>query len=220
MVEPEGHWTGVDGLFAAGEVTAGLHGANRLGGNSLGETLVFGRRAGEAAAAYSLARESQPRSREAVDEANDELDRLIHRGHQFARPLQRAVRNAMWECCGVVRTEDSLREGLTRLSEVCRLLDDVDVSPSAEGFGDLAHVLDLRGSVVIAEATILSALERRETRGAHHRLDHPDPDPGLLVNFTAGMEEGSMVIESSPVPPVPDHLRSWAEAAVEVGVAG
>jgi succinate dehydrogenase / fumarate reductase flavoprotein subunit len=220
VVEPETHWTGVDGLFAVGEVTAGLHGANRLGGNSLSETLVFGRRAGEAAAAHSLSRESQPRSLEAAQHANDELDSLIRRGHQFARPLQRAVRNAMWECCGVVRTEEGLREGLERLSEVRGLLGHVDVSPSAEGFGDLAHVLDLRGSVAIAEATVLGAIERRETRGAHYRLDYPDSDPSLLVNFTAGLQDGSTVIDSSPVPPVPDHLRSWAGASEEVGVSG
>ena len=219
-VEPETHWTGVEGLFAAGEVTAGLHGANRLGGNSLGETLVFGRRAGAAAAELSLARESQLRSKPAVDEANEELDRPIHRGDQFARPLQRALRNVMWECCGVVRSEETLREGLSRVAEIGALVDDVDVSPSAEGYADLAQALDLGGSVVVGLATISSALERRETRGAHHRLDYPDLDPNLLVNFNASLQDASVRIDSAPVPPVPEHLRSWASDVAEVEVHG
>lgn len=220
VVDPDDHATEVAGLYAAGEITAGLHGANRLGGNSLGETIVFGRRAGEAAAAWSLAREAQLRSRAAVDDADGELRSLVRGGEQFARPLQRALRDTMWECCGVVRSHDSLREGLRRLEEIRAVVGEVDVSPSAEGYADLAHVLDLRGALLVAEATVLGALERSETRGAHNRADYPEQDPGLLVNLVAALGEGGLEITAEPVPPVPGELRSWAEAAAAPPVSG
>jgi succinate dehydrogenase / fumarate reductase, flavoprotein subunit len=220
VVKPEDHATDVGGLYAAGEITSGLHGANRLGGNSLGETIVFGRRAGEAAGACSLARESQLRARRAVDEANDELSSLIRRGTQFARPLQRALRDTMWECCGVVRSEDTLREGLSRLDEIAATADDVDVSPSAEGYADLAHVLDLRGSLLVAQATMLGARERRETRGAHNRADYPDLDSRLRLNLVAALRDDRLELTRAPVPTVPGELQVWAETGAAPPVSG
>src|SRR5919106_4901963 len=101
ILDPPTHATDLEGLYAVGEVSAGLHGANRLGGNSLAEVLVFGRRAGEAAAGLSRSRNFSLRSRTIIAGANDELDALIHKGDEFARPLQRALRNAMWQYCGV-----------------------------------------------------------------------------------------------------------------------
>ena len=217
VVEPETHATEVEGLFAAGEITAGLHGANRLGGNSLGETVIFGRRAGEAAAAHSLSRTAQLRSREAVEEAGDELTGLVRRGQVFARPLQRAVRDTMWECCGVARTEAGLSQGLERLAEVASAVGDVDVSPSSEGYADLAHALDLRASLVMAEASVRCGLARRETRGAHRRSDHPHLDPEARVDLVVRIGgDGRLALEAAPVPPVPVHLASWAEPGAEV----
>jgi succinate dehydrogenase / fumarate reductase flavoprotein subunit len=197
-------------LYAAGEVTAGLHGANRLGGNSLAETLVFGRRAGEAAAAFSRACEAQVRSRQAVREADDELDGLIRGGREFARPLQRALRNAMWECCGVARTEEGLARGLARVAELTAVLPDVDIRPTSEGYGDLAHVLDLRASLLSAEASLRAALARRETRGAHYRTDCPGLDPAMRVNLMTRLgPDGRLTLASHPVPPIPEHLAEW-----------
>jgi succinate dehydrogenase / fumarate reductase flavoprotein subunit len=220
VVEPETHATDVEGLFAAGEITAGLHGANRLGGNSLGETVIFGRRAGEAAAALSRTRRSQLRSKDAVDGAGDHLDGLIRRGQQFARPLQRALRDTMWECCGVVRSEETISQGLDRLAEVAGAVGDVDVSPSSEGYADLAHALDLRGALATAEASLLGARERRETRGAHHRTDHPDQDPDRRVNLVVELDDGRLRLAARPVPPVAEHLRPWAEEVAAIETAG
>ncbi|MBA3290597.1 MAG: FAD-dependent oxidoreductase, partial [Actinobacteria bacterium] len=152
VVDPDTHATGVEGLYAAGEVTAGLHGANRLGGNSLAETIVFGRRAGEAAASLSQSRDVQLRSRATIAAAGDELDSFIKPGEEFARPLQRAVRNALWEHCGVVRSADGLTEGVTKLDDIASSIGDVDVRPSSEGYADLAHVLDLRAALVSGRA--------------------------------------------------------------------
>jgi succinate dehydrogenase / fumarate reductase, flavoprotein subunit len=221
VVEPETHASDVSGLYAAGEVTAGLHGANRLGGNSLSETVIFGRRAGEAAAAFSRATESQPRSRQKIQAASDELDRITREGEEFARPLQRALRNAMWEGCGVVRAEDGLREALAKLREIRTTAENVDVRPDSEGYGDLAHALDLRASLVSAEASLLGAVERRESRGAHQRSDHPDLDPSLTVNLVISKTpDDQLAVSQSPVPPVPEHLRAWAEGGDEIEVTG
>ena len=221
VVDPDTHATDVAGLYAAGEVTAGLHGANRLGGNSLAETVVFGRRAGEAAAAWSAGRDLQLRDRRVVRAADEELSGLIRHGRQFARPLQRALRDAMWETCGVVRDREGLEHGLERVAELRELAADVDVRPTSEGYGDLAHALDLRGSLVAAEATLLGALARTESRGAHQRRDHPELSPELRVNFqTQSDADGRLRTAARPVPPVPPELQSWVDAGEDLSTAG
>ena len=221
VVDPETHASDVQGLYAAGEVVAGLHGANRLGGNSLAETLVFGRRAGEAAASFSRSREIQLRSRRALEDALDDLEAFIHPGTEIVRPVQRALRNAMWGCCGVVRSEQSVKRGLAQVEELRGALGSIDVRPTAEGYGDLAHVLDLRASLATAEATLRGALERRETRGAHIRSDHPDLNPALAVNFQVTLDESArLALSKRAVHPVPERLQSWIERTTEVEVAG
>jgi succinate dehydrogenase / fumarate reductase, flavoprotein subunit len=221
VVDPDTHATDVAGLYAAGEVTAGLHGANRLGGNSLAETVVLGRRAGEAAAAYSASRDMQLRARDVVRAADQELSGFIRPGRQFARPLQRALRDTMWETCGVVRDQAGLQRGLDRVAELRELARDVDVRPSSEGYADLAHALDLHGSLAAAEATLLAALARRESRGAHQRRDHPELSPQLRVNFRIRVDPaGGLAVTADPVPPVPPELQAWADASQDLSVAG
>jgi len=220
LVEPETHATDVEGLYAAGETTAGLHGANRLGGNSLSETLIFGRRAGDAAAAFSLSSDMQLRSRAAIKEANDELSSFIHEGDEFARPLQRAVRDTMWKNCGVVRDEERLEKGLKKLAEVREAARNVDVRPSSEGYADLAHALDLRASLVTAEASLLGAVERKESRGAHSRSDYPETDPNLKINFViARSEDGGLSVSPQAVEVVSDELQEWLDEE-EIQAAG
>ena len=221
VVEPETHATDIEGLYAAGENTSGLHGANRLGGNSLSETMVFGRRAGEAAAAFSQESDMQLRSRYVIKAAGEELDSYIKEGDEFARPLQRALRNTMQETCGVVRSEEKLKEGLERLAKIRVASEDVDVRPTSEGFGDLAYALDLRGSLVVAEATILGAIERRETRGAHNRSDYPEIDPSLKLNFLVRKDDsGNLPVAREQVQVVPEYLEEWAKSAEEYQAAG
>jgi succinate dehydrogenase / fumarate reductase flavoprotein subunit len=220
VVDPETHATDVEGLYAVGEVAAGLHGANRLGGNSLTETLVFGRRAGEAAAAFSRKIEAQMRSRRVVNEALDDMAGFLHSGSEIVRPVQRALRNEMWEHCGVVRSGDGLEKGLEKVAHLHELLAAIDVRPTSEGYGDLAHVLDLRASLVTAEASLRASLERRETRGCHNRADHRELDPALQVNFEIALEGEAMRVTPVPVPPVPDHLREWGHRAGEFELSG
>jgi succinate dehydrogenase / fumarate reductase, flavoprotein subunit len=221
VVEPETHATEVEGLFAAGEVASGLHGANRLGGNSLAEILVFGRRAGAAAAKLSRERDVSLRSRRSVAEANVELDSLIHNGSEFARPLQRALRDAMWKHCGVVRDENGLNAALTEIAAIRDLIPEVDVRPTSEGFADLAHILDLRASLATAEATVLGARARKETRGAHNRSDFPEIDSELLVNFRfVGGDAEEITVTSDPVPEIPAPLRPLVEKGADLTVEG
>ena len=119
----------------------------------------------------------------------------------------------MWEQCGVVRTEIGLVEGLREVASLREAAADVDVRPDAEGWTDLAHALDLRAGLAVAEATLRCAIERRETRGAQIRADFPDLDPALQVNLYV---DARMEPWPEPVPPVPPALRDWTERPVEL----
>jgi succinate dehydrogenase / fumarate reductase flavoprotein subunit len=218
VVDPETHATAIAGLYAAGEVCGGLHGANRLGGNSLSETLIAGRRAGEAAARFAEEGEVVLRSRRVIREACDELDSLVQPGAELARPLQRRLRDMMWERCGVVRDGRALEGALAEVASITAALPDVDVRPGAEGWSDLAHVLDLRGGLLTAEATIRGAIERAETRGAHNRADHAELDPALQVNFYTRLEDGRIEIRSEPVPEASAELDEILRTAPQAVV--
>lgn len=101
------------------------------------------------------------------------LHSFVHEGAELVRPVQRALRDAMWECCGVVRSGDGLKNGPARVAELNEAPGPTNVRPTAEGYGDLAHVLDLRASLITAKASLLGAIERRESRGCHNPLDYP-----------------------------------------------
>ncbi|MFI6923456.1 L-aspartate oxidase [Nonomuraea spiralis] len=205
-VRPEDHSTGVDGLYAIGEAASGLHGANRLGGNSLIELLVFGRIVGRAAAEYSAGLDAQRRSAEALGNARSEVDELLAAdGPENVRALQRALRDIMTEHAGVVRDADGLRKGLAQLAEVEARIDDVGVHPDIAGFQDLAHAFDLKSSALAARATIEAALERRETRGCHNRSDYPELDPALQVNL---VWSGPGSVRREAIPPIPAEIAA------------
>ncbi|WP_093769787.1 L-aspartate oxidase [Streptomyces sp. F-7] len=208
-VRPEDHSTDVRGLYAIGEASSGLHGANRLGGNSLIELLVYGRITGRAATAYAESLTAQPRSAAAVAQARAEVDGLLAAdGPENVRALQRAVRNTMTEHAGVVRDEEGLRTGLAELGAIEKRMEDVGVHPDIAGFQDLAHAFDLKAAVLAARATLEAALERRETRGCHNRGDYPDMDEELRVNLVWSPATG---ITRESIPPVPEEIASLME---------
>ncbi|MEU7482170.1 FAD-dependent oxidoreductase [Lentzea sp. NPDC042327] len=214
-VSPSDHSTGVDGLFAIGEASSGLHGANRLGGNSLIELLVYGRIVGEAAAEYSASLTAQHRSHAALAEARAEVDALLAAdGPENVRALQRSLRNTMTEHAGVVRDEAGLRKGLAELDELEARIEQVGVHPDLAGHQDLAHAFDLKASALAARATLECALERRETRGCHNRSDHPELDPALQVNL---VWSGPGRVEREEIPPVPEEIAALMR---EVDTAG
>ncbi|TDD22932.1 FAD-dependent oxidoreductase [Kribbella turkmenica] len=205
-VRPDDHSTDVEGLFAVGEAASGLHGANRLGGNSLIELLVFGRIVAEEAAKFSVGRQSQERSVEAVAEARAEIDDLLaNDGEENVRALQRALRDTMTSRAGVVRDAPGLLAGISELGEIEERMTRMGVHPDIAGFQDLAHAFDLKSSALAARATLDAALERRETRGCHNRSDFPDLDESLQVNMVWS-GPGEVVRES--IPPIPDELRA------------
>ena len=183
-VRPEDHRTDVEGLYAIGEASSGLHGANRLGGNSLIELLVYGKITGRAAATYSAQLSAQQRFAAAVSAARSEIDEILSTdGPENVRFLQRALRNTMTEHAGVVRDEAGLLNGLSALAEIEERLTHLGVHPDIAGFYDLAHAFDLNASAIAARATLEAALERRETRGCHNRSDYPHLDEALNVNL-------------------------------------
>lgn len=214
-VRPEDHSTDVDGLYAIGEASSGLHGANRLGGNSLIELLVFGRIVARAAAKYSSSLDSQPRSAEALALARAELDNLLAAdGHENVRALQRAIRNMMTEHAGVVRDEEGLKAGLAKLDEIEERMGNVGIHPDIAGYQDLAHAFDLKASALAARATLEAAVERRETRGCHNRSDYPEMDPSLQVNLVWSPNTG---VVREEIPEIPAEI---AELIKEVSTAG
>ena len=172
------HRTSVKGLFAAGEVAGGLHGANRLGGNSLAEILIFGKRAGLASVNYSNKLSYQVRSQEVIEKAHENINKFLKKGKELAIPLQYNLRNIMWEYCGVVKNNELLSIGLQKIRTIKNKINNLDVRIDKNSCQDLIFALDLESAVISSEATILSALERKESRGAHQRNDYPE------INFT------------------------------------
>jgi len=214
-VNPYDHSTDVKGLYAIGEASSGLHGANRLGGNSLIELLVYGRIVGEAAANYSAGLECQRRSLDAIIYAENEVSNMLSsKGYENVRALQRDLRNTMTDFCGVVRDEKGLLEGLDQINELEERQKNIGVYPNISGYAGLSHAFDLRASLLAGRATIESALERKESRGAHNRSDYPELDPKLQVNLVWS-SDGNITHES--IPPIPSEIANLMSNVSQVG---
>lgn len=217
-VRASDHGTGVEGLYAIGEASSGLHGANRLGGNSLIELLVYGRITGGEAASYVQGLETVRRSGAAVAEARDEMQRLLSgRGTETPRLLQREVRDMMTEHAGVVRNEEGLTAGLAKLDAIEDRAQRLGVHPDIAGFDDLAHAFDLYGSLLAARATLECARERRETRGCHNRSDYPAQNDELTGNFVWSVDGG---VTFEALPEAPDSFRALAYETIDTSVEG
>lgn len=213
-VDPLTHATEVPGLFAIGEASSGLHGANRLGGNSLIELLVFGRIVGQEAAKYSRSLTSHRRSQTAIDHARNAVQSLVSSdGEENVRSLQRAIRDLMTVHAGVVRNEAGLRRGLEKLAEIEQRMKNIGIHPDIAGYQDLCHAFDLKSSVLAARATLESALERKETRGCHNRSDYPLIDPELRVNLVWSPQG----IVREPLPQVPEEIASLITEVSQIG---
>jgi succinate dehydrogenase / fumarate reductase flavoprotein subunit len=223
-IDPETAASTVPGLFAAGEVAGGLHGANRLGGNSLSDLLVFGRRAGEGAAAYI--EESTHSSDTEESEVLTEIGRVLEpleKKEEGESPylIQQELQEAMMEHANLMRDEDSLREGLGKVLALKDRLPQVSV-PGSKLFNPGWHTAqDVRYLVQISEIIIRTALERKERRGAQWRLDFDGPDDELgKINFIVKKDEqGEVGIERREIPPMPQHLSELIEGKV-VDMAG
>ena len=189
LVEPNNLSTCVDGLFAAGEVAGGLHGANRLGGNSLAEILIFGKRAGIASVKYSRLLKKQIRSNKIVELAHENINNLIRNGNEYSRYLQNELRLIMWDYCGVIKEKNLLRKGLEKINCLKNKSKNIGVRILENNCQDLVNIFELKSSLCSAEATMISALERNESRGAHQRSDFIEIDSSCEFNCCVKTED-------------------------------
>ena len=165
--------TSLKNLFGAGEVCGGVHGANRLGGNALADTQVFGKIAGESAS--KAAKESELKTNE--EQVNAEASRiegLIKKGSIKPREFKNNIKNLMWEKVAIVREEKTLNEALKQLQEMQNDLSELDVRDIKQYNEDLVTALEVINMVEICILTVKSAILRRESRGAHFRSDFPE----------------------------------------------
>ena len=163
----------LDNLFGAGEVCGGVHGANRLGGNALADTQVFGRIAGVSAS--KAAKESELKSNEEmVREEASRIEGLIKKGSIKPKEFKNRIKNLMWEKVAIVREEKTLNEALGQLQEMQKELADLDVSDKKQYNTDLVTALEVINMIEICILTVKSAIIRRESRGAHFRSDFPE----------------------------------------------
>ncbi|HXY42742.1 MAG TPA: fumarate reductase/succinate dehydrogenase flavoprotein subunit [Acidimicrobiales bacterium] len=207
-VEADTEATTVPGLYAAGEVAGGMHGANRLGGNSLSDLLVFGRRAGLAAAEYAHGR-PQPRLEPGdVTKVTDHaLSFFEHDGSENAYSVHHDLQETMQDLVGIIRTESELLEAKEKLVELAERAAKVSVEGN-RSFNPGWHLaLDLESMLACARCTTLGAIERRESRGGHTREDYPKPDPELeTVNMVTRLRNGEIVVAPEPKPVMPSEL--------------
>ncbi len=200
----------VPGLFAAGEVSGGMHGGNRLGGNSLSDLIVFGRRAGAGAAEYAKKHTAAPQtSEEQIKAAIDEMEEPFNRSNgKNPYELQRKMHEIMSTYVGIFREENDLKKGIALLEELKEEIKQVGISGTKTYNPGWHMCRDLKNMMICSEAIARSALSRTESRGAHSRLDYPDTDPEQQKNNTAVFRDGdSMKLEKTPTPAMPEELK-------------
>ena len=209
-VDPESQESTVTGLFAAGEVASGLHGANRLGGNSLSDLIVFGKRAGEHAAKRATEVE-QPKldntDIEAAIAAN--LAPLAREGGENPGKVYDELRDMMQDKVGIIRKEAELESALDDLKEFATRVGKTNPGSSMIYNSGWHQVLDLANMVDISTACALAALTRTESRGGHTREDHPEPDNGMWSHTTNVIRkvDGNIVISQEELSQPPAELE-------------
>jgi succinate dehydrogenase flavoprotein subunit len=214
-VDGDSQMTTLPGLFAAGECAAGLHGANRLGGNSLSDLLVFGKRAGEHAAQYATT-EPAPRANPADADAAAAaaLTPFDHVSQgESAFQVQHDLQVMMQRLVGIVRREDEMKAALEKLQALRERAAKVGVSGNREYNPGWHTAMDLNNLLTIAEVITRSAIERRESRGGHFRDDFPQKEKAYggfnIVVRRAG--DGSMALSRQAIPPLPPELQRIIE---------
>jgi succinate dehydrogenase / fumarate reductase flavoprotein subunit len=213
-VEAETAQSNVPGLFAAGEAAAGLHGANRLGGNSLSDLLVFGRRAGLAAAAHAKQASAPALDDAQLEDATREMLEPFERSegdspYDVHRDLQEAMQNYV----GIFRNEADLKRGLDEIQKLKQRAAHVRVDGSRL-FNPGWHLgRDLKSMLTVSEAVALSALERKESRGAHSRIDFPNYDEQWSrLNNIISREGDGMRLSHQPIGEMPADLKEILDA--------
>ena len=211
-VDPETQESGIGGLFAAGECAAGMHGANRLGGNSLSDLLVFGRIAGLHAARYARTRSApSPVDAGEIEEATREALAPFERAdgpNPFL--LHDDLKDKMQTYVGIIRSEADLKTGLDHLERLKEASSRVKVDGNRHYNSAWHQAIDMRNMLVVSEAMARAALARKESRGGHAREDFPDMDAGHYskVNITLRAGSGGMQVEETPHPDPPPEIQT------------
>jgi len=213
-VDPDTQISRLPGLFAAGECAAGINGANRLGGNSLSDLLVFGKRAGEFAAKFAKKNSLGKIDNDKIDiTAREALAPFERAGNENPYQVQHDLQEIMQHSVGIVRNENEMKPVLERLKEFRDRANGVRVSGNREFNPGWHTALDLKNLLTVAEAITCAALERKESRGAQFREDYPNRDDALgkVNTIVSKAADGSMQVRLEPIPEMPDYLKQVIE---------
>ena len=214
-VDADTQMSTVPGLFAAGECAAGINGANRLGGNSLSDLLVFGKRAGEHAAVFAKANRLPGVDDSQVQAAATRALEPFERGAAAENPfrVQQDLQGMMQDLVGIVRDEREMQQALTGLEELQARARQAGITGHREYNSGWHTAIDLDNLLVVSEAVTRSAIERKESRGGHFRQDYPGKDAAFAA-FNVAVQrtrDGAMQVTRVPIPPMPDELRQVIE---------
>src|ERR1700678_4109810 len=212
-VHPDTQMSDVDGLFAAGECGAGLHGANRLGGNSLSDLVVFGKRAGEFAAKFAKDHTVGSIDSAQVDEVARHSLEAFERKGESPYQVQYDLQDLMQNDVGIVRREDELERALEGIAKLKERAAKVAVGGNREYNPGWHTALDLSNLLTVSEAISLAPLQRKESRGAHFRDDYPEKDPAFgAFNFViTKAPDGAMKIDREVLPPMTEEQKQIIE---------
>ena len=214
-VDADSQMSSIPGLYAAGECASGINGANRLGGNSLSDLIVFGKRAGEYAAEYAKSSGPIKANDTEVDKAIKESLAPFDRGGRVENPykVQEELQDTMQSLVGIVRLEDEMKEAHSRLQGYKERWSRVGVSGHREYNGGWHTAIDLLNLLNVAEAIALSAIERRESRGGHFREDYPDKvaEFGTFNIMVKQAPGGGIQVSRLPLPAMPAELKQVVE---------
>jgi succinate dehydrogenase / fumarate reductase, flavoprotein subunit len=213
-VDGDTQMSSVPGLFAAGECAAGLHGANRLGGNSLSDLLVFGKRAGEHAALFAKANKMGSVNRPEVAAAETRaLEPFAREGPENPYAVQYTLQDTMQELVGIVRQEGEMQQALRQIEQLKQRAERAVVAGHREYNNGWHTSIDLHNLLTVSEIITLSALERKESRGGHFRDDYPAKDENYATfNIVARKSAtGGVEITREPLRPVPEELKRIIE---------
>jgi succinate dehydrogenase / fumarate reductase flavoprotein subunit len=214
-VDADTQMSTLPGLFAAGECASGINGANRLGGNSLSDLIVFGKRAGEYAAQWARQNGQAGIDDGAVDRAMRDSLAPFDIGDQGENPykVQSDLQDTMQSLVGIVRQEAEMQEAVVRIQQFKERASRVGVSGHREYHAGWHTALDLRNLLTVSEAIARSAIERKESRGGHFREDYPEKGAefgtiNIMVREGSG---GAMQVSRLPLPAMPDYLKEVIE---------
>ncbi len=206
-VDPETTATNVPGLFASGEVASGLHGANRLGGNSLADILVFGKRSGDGASSFSKTVSLGNFAESDVIKEIERVKSLTNSNGTNPYDIGASLEENMSDNVGIIRNEEALKKALKVILDLKEDSKKAAVQGGLKYNKGLLQALELPSMITASEAIVRGALERKESRGAHARSDFPKKNPDMRKNIIYKKGENGMKLEWREVPKIPDELK-------------